>query len=131
MPNRGYLLKGKSTFGSKKSKERISVILVVNLKGEKMKPMIIGKAKNPSSFPKFILQQSFYYASSQNAWLTSTIFSKYLSLLNLQFKIKNKKICLILDNCSSHILKEINFSNINLFYIPPNTTPIAQPLDGG
>jgi hypothetical protein len=52
-------------------------------------------------------------------------------MLNIEFEKLNRKICIILDNCSSHKLHEINFSNLELFYLPPNTTSIAQPLDAG
>jgi hypothetical protein len=59
MPNRGYLIKGKSTFGIKESKERFTILLAVNLCGEKLKPVVLGKAKHPTSFPKFIIQKNF------------------------------------------------------------------------
>ena len=42
----------------------------------------------------------------------------------------NRKICLIVDNCSCHIILG-EFSNIKIIYLPKNSTSILQPLDQG
>jgi hypothetical protein len=96
-----------------------------------MKPMIIGKFKHPRCFPVFSVSSKFYYSFSVNSWVAIPIFNKYLSSLNNQFRTKNKFVCLLLDNCKAHIVCNSSFANINLVYITPKTTSIAQPLDGG
>ena len=40
---------------------------------------------------------------------------------------KNRRIALILDNCGAH--PNINLENIELIFLPPNVTPLIQPLD--
>jgi hypothetical protein len=45
--------------------------------------------------------------------------------------IKNRHILLLLDNFSGHILEKEQFSNVNLKFLPPNTTSFLQPLDQG
>lgn len=125
------MIEGKQVFGIKESKERITITLTVGLIGEKRKLMIIGKSKSPHSFPRFQISSNFFYSNSTNAWTTKQIFGKYLSLLNTEFKNEKRNVCIIMDNCSAHILNNTNFSNIKLFYLPANTTSIAQPLDAG
>lgn len=43
--------------------------------------------------------------------------------------MKKRTILLILDNCSSH--PKMNLTNIEMLFLPPNTTSILQPLDLG
>ena len=43
---------------------------------------------------------------------------------------ENRKICLLLDNCSSHKIKQ-QLNSIELVYLPANTTATIQPLDQG
>ena len=61
--------------------------------------------------------------------MTWEIFNEWLVDFNKDMKKKKRKILLILDNVSSH--KPIKMSNIELMFLPKNTTSIAQPLDLG
>jgi hypothetical protein len=114
----------------KEGKDRFTAIIAVTQSGEVFKPLIVGKSENPRSFPKFG-NKSFYYDYSPTAWVTKTIFEKYIYILNNIFSSQNKKVAIIIDNCSAHYIQADRFQNISLFYLPPNTTSIAQPLDGG
>ena len=42
---------------------------------------------------------------------------------------QNRKVLLILDNVSCH--PSIELSNVDLLFLPPNTTAATQPLDAG
>ena len=50
-------------------------------------------------------------------------------LVNQEIKIQNIKILLIVNNAPSHVFDE--FSNIEMLYLPKNTTSLLQPLDMG
>ncbi|XP_029655823.1 tigger transposable element-derived protein 7-like [Octopus sinensis] len=69
------------------------------------------------------------YSSSKNAWMTRDIFIQWLFLVNERIKMEKRKILIILDNASCHENKSL--SNIELLFLPKNTTPILQPLDNG
>jgi len=62
--------------------------------------------------------------------MTSEIFKKWLLSLSSELQKKNRKILLLLDNCSSHKIP-FAIKNIELLYLPKNTTSILQPLDAG
>lgn len=44
-------------------------------------------------------------------------------------KSENRKLVLLLDNCSSHNVNEV--SNVRNVKFPPNMTSHVQPLDAG
>ncbi len=47
-------------------------------------------------------------------------------------KRQNRKILLLADNAPTYLLDEsIQLSNINVHFLPPNTTAHLQPLDAG
>ena len=47
-------------------------------------------------------------------------------------KRQNRKILLLADNAPTHLLNEsIQLPNINVHFLPPNTTDHLQPLDAG
>jgi len=111
-------------------KERITVLLGCNVFGKKLKPLFIGKSKRPRCFKNLELsEQNFFYRSNSNAWMTREIFTEYLKSINYEFYKKNEKIILILDNARCHI--NLNLSNVEMLFLPPNSTSIKQPLDLG
>ena len=61
--------------------------------------------------------------------MTGIIFKNYFKKLNNQMKTEKRKILLFLDNAGSH--PDIKLLNIQLQYLPPNTTSELQPLDAG
>lgn len=61
--------------------------------------------------------------------MTAAIFTSWLKKLNNRMKAQGRHILLLLDNCGAHPYLE--FSNIKLAFLPPNTTSKLQPLDGG
>lgn len=130
LPNKTLKLKGESCKGGKLSKERITVYLCTSMTGEKRKPVIIGKFKNPRCF-KNQLFTNVIYRSNQKAWMTSAIFKENLLTWDFELKKTKRKILLLVDNCSAHLIDSTIFTNISLVYFPPNTTSLLQPLDNG
>lgn len=61
--------------------------------------------------------------------MTGDYFQQYMHMLNKKMKKAKRKILMIMDNFSGHT--KLKLSNIELLFIPPNTTSILQPLDLG
>ena len=135
---------------------------------------MIGKSLNPRCF-KNINKSALpvTYRANSKAWMRSDIFIEWLKYLNNYFRIKNKKILLLIDNAGSHLNQKrfeqnnddeaiatdenseeesvaessrtaknrkknqqkkspnISLTNIELVYLPPNTTAHLQPMDAG
>jgi hypothetical protein len=79
-PNKSFIIKGQTFKNGKKSKERISVFVCANSLGtEKLKPIAIGKSREPRCFRgKYGLP--VVYKNSENAWMTSEIFEVFYYL---------------------------------------------------
>lgn len=100
------------------------------MSGEKLKPLVIGHFKSPRPMKGFDpLDLGVQYTYSAKAWMTSVLFKTYLYELNEDLKRNKRKILLLLDNAPSHPCVEL--SNIELMFLPKNTTSIIQPLDMG
>ncbi|KAF7685383.1 Tigger transposable element-derived protein 6, partial [Cucumispora dikerogammari] len=121
----------KSRKGFKNFKDRVSIMLCCNMNGkDRLHPLIIGKSKKPRCFKKFSDKTSVDYTSSRRAWMTSEIFNDWLSKWNTKLKKNNKKILLLLDNCPAHKCRD-QLSQIELMFLPKNSTGELQPLDNG
>ena len=117
--------------GMKASKERITVALCCNANGTiKIKPFIIGKSKMPRCFKNFQIDKFCYYNSNAKAWMTSILFQKYLDHISEELMIYNKKFYLLIDNCPCHIFTK-KYDNLEIIYLPKNSTSHLQPLDAG
>lgn len=115
--------------GKKKSKDRISIAFCCNMSGsEKMNPIVIGKFQTPRSFKNRKNKMNFDYYFNTNAWMTKDIFSRWLR--NFDAKMHGRKVLLLLDNASCHLVS-LNLLNVTLKFLPPSTTSTLQPLDAG
>lgn len=121
--------------GRKKNKERITVGFCVNSTGtEKMVPVIIGKYLNPRCFKNINLTNvGIKYFANTKAWMTITIFRNWLITFDKLIRISNpkRKVLLILDNAGCHKLNGLELKNVEILFLPPNTTTKLQPLDAG
>jgi hypothetical protein len=120
VPNNTYVVKGKKFKTGKKSKERLSVLICANSTGtEKLKPLAIGRSHKPRCF-RGHKSIPVIYRNNQTSWMTSVIFTEFVTKLNRDILKQNRKILLIIDNCPSHPF--IALSNVKLIFLPPNTT---------
>ncbi|KAK7601293.1 hypothetical protein V9T40_008734 [Parthenolecanium corni] len=62
--------------------------------------------------------------------MTGDHFGTWLRELNYKMAQKNRKILLIIDNSPAHP-KDVSLSNVQLEFLPANTTSCTQPLDQG
>ena len=120
--------------GYRRVKERLTLGLFANMDGsEKRKPVIIGKAAEPNCM-KRVYKQSMRslpveYYWSKSGWINVDIWEKIMEKLNEELKRRERKIVLFVDNCSAHYPMELE--QIELVYLPANTTSHLQPLDQG
>lgn len=130
LPETGFGIKGKACHGGKKSKERLTVVAIVNADGEKEKPIVIWKSSKPRGVNISTLPVHYY--SQPKAWMTGELLDTILTKLNGKFASQSRNVALLLDNagCHPHELKE-KYSHIKLIFLPPNTTSKLQPLDLG
>uniref|UniRef100_H3A2M1 HTH CENPB-type domain-containing protein n=1 Tax=Latimeria chalumnae TaxID=7897 RepID=H3A2M1_LATCH len=120
-----------SIMGSKKACDRLTVMLCTNLDGsEKMDLLIVGKSKNPQCFRSVNLEQmQVTYRANSNSWMTASLFTEWLRMLNKHIRQKRKKILLFLDSCSVH--PHVVVSNFKSLYRKRMLTRILAPFDSG
>ncbi|XP_049301956.1 jerky protein homolog-like isoform X2 [Bactrocera dorsalis] len=128
----------KTAPGTKTEKQRITFLCCANASGaHKHKLLVIGKAKNPRSFKHFSCPTD--YKNSKSAWMTSAIFKhwfhqSFVPQVRLFLKRKNLpiKALLLIDNAPSHPSEaelKTEDGNIIAMFMPPNVTPLIQPMD--
>ncbi|XP_037959124.1 jerky protein homolog-like [Teleopsis dalmanni] len=124
--------------GVKSEKQRITFLCCSNATGShKLKLLVIGKAKNPRCFKN--LQCPTNYKNSKSAWMTATIFKEwfhqsFVPQVKSFLKEKNLpiKALLLIDNAPSHPNEaELTTEDGQIFamFMPPNVTPLIQPMD--
>ena len=116
------------------------MLLCGNAAGHLIRAGFIYKAKKPRAFKgRDMNQLPVFWMHNRKAWTTSDLFLKwfhqcflpevksYLHQEGLEFKIM-----LLLDNAPGHPqLMEGLHGNVEVMFLPPNTTNIIQPLDQG
>ncbi|CAG6006743.1 unnamed protein product [Menidia menidia] len=145
MPRRTYITaEEKKMPGHKPMKDRLTLALCANASGDcKIKPLLVYHSENPRAFKAHKVNKDLlqvFWRANAKAWVTRLIFvewvnqvfgpavKKYLQENNLPLK------CLLcLDKAPAHppgleddIFDEFKF--IKVLYLPPNTTPILQPM---
>jgi hypothetical protein len=121
--------------GRKKNKERLSIALCANSDGShKLDPLIIGKFKKPRCFTNVNLNNlSMTYRNNTKAWMLTTVFQDWLQEFDREIASKygDQRVLLLLDNCPSHKIDGLVLSNVDVHFLPPNTTSKLQPMDAG
>ena len=130
-PDKTLRIKGEKCLGGKLSKERITVFVCANMDGsEKRKLLVIGKSKKPRCF-KNIQTLPVNYQANKKAWMTSELFEAELMKWDNELQHKNRKILLLIDNCTAHVNIQQKLKNIKQVFLPPNSTSVLQPMDQG
>ena len=131
LPDRCLSEKERRCKGGKHSLLSLSVQLV----GKVTEPIVIWKSKITRCF-RYLEDKSrpanLHYFSNEKSWMNTDIMVKVLSMLDAKMKSQNRNVILFIDNAPCHPpdLKG-KFSNINVCFLPKNTTSRLQPLDAG
>ncbi|OAD79390.1 Homeodomain-like DNA binding domain-containing transcription factor, partial [Phycomyces blakesleeanus NRRL 1555(-)] len=102
---------------------------------ENKKRLTVGLLCNANGTDKYKKQEavdhgfSMYHYNS-NTWMTQSIFHVFLCCFDRSMKVQNCKVLLILNNFYGHIV-DYAPTNVELLFLPPNTTSHLQPLDDG
>ena len=125
--------------GFKVSKDRLTLLLCANTSGTfKCKPLLVYKSENLRAFKgKKKEHLTVFWCLNKTSWVTQTHFKDwflqsfipevrdYLAKENLPFKVM-----LLLDNCKSHgDAVMLQYPDVHVEFLPPNTTPLIQPMD--
>lgn len=133
LPNRTLATKGEEVHGSKKSKERVTLMFCANADGtDKWKLTMIGKSRNPRCF-KGIDQRHLpvTYMSQKNAWMDQYVYRHWIEDFDKRMTRKGLKVLLLMDNVGSHKHDELHLKSTTIQVLPPNCTSKLQPLDQG
>ena len=146
MPRRTYITQEeKSLPGHKPMKDRLTLLLCANASGDcRIKPLLIYHSTNPRAFKKHNVEKAqlpVMWRANTKAWVTRPLFSEWLSEVFApsvkEYLLKNDlplKCCLLMDNAPAHppSLKDEMHEKcefITVKFLPPNTTPLIQPMD--
>lgn len=130
LPEKTLSLKGETCIGGKVSKERLTILLCCSMSGEKLMPLVIGKAARPRCFKGVDINKlPVEWSNNRKSWMTREIMTAWLEKIDKSMQRKNRKIVLFIDNAASH--PRITLKNIELVFFPPNITATSQPLDQG
>ncbi|KAM4048885.1 tigger transposable element-derived protein 1-like [Anomaloglossus baeobatrachus] len=146
MPRRTYITEEENALpGHKPMKDRLTLLLCANASGDfKLKPLLVYHSENPRAFKKCKVQKSqlnVMWRSNTKAWITRILFVEWMNVV-FGPEVKNYllesnlplKVLLVMDNTPAHspgleddLLEEFKF--IKVKFLPPNITPLLQPLD--
>lgn len=131
LPKKTLALKGQTCHGGKHSKQRLTLLLCVNMDGsDKRDPLVIGKSARPRCF-KGTKRLPVKYVANSKAWMSRAIFTTWLEEFDSDMRRQKRNVCLLLDNCTAHYVPAVELTNVELRYFPPNATSVVQPLDQG
>ena len=125
-------LSDKQASSVKGKKNQLTYLFITNGdRSKKLPPLIIGKAQKPCAFKnKTGTQLGFNYMSNVKAWMTSAIYKEWLVDWDQKLKNENRKILLLQDNFSGHVIPE-SLTNIHVVNFKPNLTAHIQSNDQG
>ncbi|XP_064422751.1 tigger transposable element-derived protein 6-like [Latimeria chalumnae] len=132
LPTKTLAVCRKDCTGGKKAKKRITMLLCCNMAGDFEKTLIIGRSAKPHCFHNININQLLVmWCSNKKAWMTSAIFTEWITQFNRKMCRQDRHVLLFLDNAPAHPHDLPELSNVKLVFLPANTTSVLQPLDQG
>ena len=137
LPKRTYKIIGETFKARKSFKDRVTVLVGASMDGFKLKPVVIGKYQNPRAFKNVNREElPVRYYGQESAWMDQNImrhwFYFYLDDEIKEHYGRDTEVILTIDNAGCHP-PELNdlLPNVQVKYLPPNTTALIQPMDQG
>ncbi|BFI22970.1 hypothetical protein MPTK1_8g17760 [Marchantia polymorpha subsp. ruderalis] len=135
-PNKG--LAAKRTSFLKKANERITVALTANMDGSmKLPPLVINKYNRPHAFASRNISNpvnlGVLWHANRLAWMSITIFEKFLQDFENRMMFAGKKrVLLLVDSAHSHKFGNVEKDlRITVVRFLPSSSGLGQPLDAG
>jgi hypothetical protein len=120
--------------GEKLDKRRVTLLLGANAAGTEWAPtQVIGNSARPRAPRAFhsrnginvtSLWHAFglVYDHNESSWQTRATFYQYMNRWNNELMRCDRKILVLVDNCSAHKIADKEcFSNIRIHFLPPST----------
>lgn len=67
--------------------------------------------------------------ANKNVGMTTTIFTRFLRVLNASKGMQDRNMLLLVDNCAAHPQDVPFIRNVGVTYYPTNCTSMSQPPD--
>ena len=94
--------------------------------GKELKPLWIRNVRKTTSFKNINIKNlrvSWY--ENKKVWMTSSIFTEWVTQLNKQMKQRKRKILLFIDNFPENP-SDLSFLNVKVQFLKHNTTSHLQ-----
>ena len=82
---------GQQSFGTKSSKERLTILIIVNQTGSDKQMLVIGKYGNPRCFKNKNVPVPYFF--NKKAWMTSEIWQQISIIFDRKMKTMKKRQC--------------------------------------
>ncbi|KAL6517537.1 hypothetical protein OROMI_033238 [Orobanche minor] len=91
---------------------------------------VIGKYAKPICFKNVNMNNlNCEYRFNKKARMTGLLFQEFSHWF--EKRMNGRKVLLLVDNCPAHPKVVEGLRNVELFFLPPNTTTKIQPCDAG
>ena len=116
--------------GSKRSKDRVTVVVCANMDGSEKRPLlVIGKSGHPRCFKQMTLPVQYDY--DEKVQMTSDLFNDWLKGFDRSMSKQSRNVLLVISNCAAHAKAQAPLLATQLLYLPPNDAPRRQPFGQG
>jgi len=138
LPSRSYVPRRDRRLarGSKpmRSMDRVTLVLCTNATGTYKLPVtMIGSAGRPLCFRGEGNECPLPYFDQKKAWMDKHVYERWwknVFLPAVRQRHRGAKCALIMDNSSTHDVA-LSSEDVEIFFLPPNTTAVYQPMDAG
>ena len=114
-------------------KAQLTVLACACASGYTLPPLVIFDRKRLKPEHTVGEVSGTLYGLSKNGWIDSEIFEEWFEQLFLTHVPSVRPLHLLLDGHSSHyqpsLIRKAGKNGIIVFYLPPHTTHMSQPLD--
>ncbi|XP_026547967.1 tigger transposable element-derived protein 1-like, partial [Notechis scutatus] len=146
MPKRTYITQEEMAMpGHKPMKDRLTLLLCANASGDlKIKPLVVYQYENPRAFKQHNVNKArlpVMWRANTKGLVTRSLFLEWLHEAFVpaarEYLSDNhlpERCLLLMDNALAHPpslidLMDNEYDFIEVKFLPPNTTPLLQPMD--